>query len=117
MTSLTSDRQDAGESVDFAMPDFLDLAGEASDARFSCSSSSVDGGVFVYTDHLVMIDRGRSERVAFEVVIGWQVAVDGAVWLLTVQTTLGSRTARIHPAFIASAMSAVEAAVGPSKNA
>lgn len=132
MTSLASNRQAAGASADpampdptstdfaasdFAMPDFLDLAGEASGARFSCSSSTVDGGVLVFDDHLILVTGTGSERVELPEVTGWEVALDGTVWIVTVQTAHGAYSARIHPAFAAAAVSALEAEFGPASTA
>lgn len=114
MQSSASNRQVADDDAAFALPDFLDLAGNPIDAPFACSSSTSDGGVAVHEDRIEVL-RGQSSHVLpRETITGWSSSVDDAGASVTIAQARTSVSARVALPYIAAVNNALERALGPS---
>lgn len=103
-----------GDAGDFALPDFLDLAGGDPRADFACSSTSrqADGGVLVFSDSVLIVDGDSSTQLPRADVRRWRLTIDDEVFTVTVEAEkTASATLPIY--FLAATANALEAALGP----
>lgn len=103
---------------DFALPDFLDLAGITPDADFGAASRSsvADGGILVFPTAVLVICGEQQDRIPLDDVTGWSVADENATFTVTIDTAAEHFPARLPSSFRAPTVSALEAALGPAGN-